>query len=81
MAFGSPQGPANHQYTMTFRSIALVDGNPVTFQVTASTESIGNPQVGDVVQAFADVVHASPSFNLASGARSTSYTETLTAGV
>lgn len=80
MAFGQPQGPAGHQYTMTFRSVTQVDGYPVTFQVTASTEYIGNAAVGDVVQAFADTVHAAPDFVLVSGARTTSYTETLTAG-
>lgn len=81
MPFGQPQGPGGHQYQLTFRSVAQVDGYPVTFQVTASTEYLGNARVAEVVQAFTDVVHAHPDFILVSGTRSTSYTETITAGV
>lgn len=80
MAIGQPQGPGGHQYVLMFRSVGLVDGYPVTFQVTASTEYLGNAQVADVVQSFVDTVHAAPEFVLVSGVRSTSYTETITAG-
>lgn len=78
MPYGSPQGPTEPQYTLTFRSTTLIDGAPVTFQVTASTEAMGDPLLADVVQEFADTVHASAAFNLSSGARKSSYTETLT---
>lgn len=78
MSFGSPQGPTDQQYVLSFRSVQLVEGNPVVFRVTATTEAIGDPAVADVVQAFTDAVHANPDFNLMSGQRMTAYTETIT---
>lgn len=80
MSYGTPTGPADPRYVLQFRSVALAGDYPVTFQVAVSTENMSDPAVADAVQAFVDVVHASPDFNLAFGSRSTSYTETLTAG-
>lgn len=80
MSYGTPVGPADHRYVLQFRSVALAGDYPVTFQVAVSTENMSDPAVGGLVQAFADVVHASPDFNLVFGSRSTSYTESLTAG-
>jgi hypothetical protein len=65
---------------LTFRSTTLADGYPVTLRVDVSTEAMGDPAVEGVVQKFADLVHATPDFNLTSGSRMTSYTETITAG-
>ncbi|MEU8756203.1 hypothetical protein AB0C88_37525 [Streptomyces chartreusis] len=65
---------------LQFRSVALAGDYPVSFQVAVSTENMSDPAVTGLVQSFVDVVHASPDFLLTSGTRSTSYTETITAG-
>lgn len=80
MSYGTPVGPADPQYVLQFRSIALAGEYPVMFHVAVSTENVADPAVAGLVQAFVDVVHASPDFNFVFGSRSTSYTESLTAG-
>ena len=80
MPYGTPIGPADPRYVLQFRSVALAGDYPVTFQVAVSTENMSDPAVAELTQAFVDVVHASPDFNLVFGSRSTSYTESLTAG-
>lgn len=80
MSYGSPVGPADPRYVLAFRSVTLAGDYPVTFQVGVSTENMSDPAVADLVQQFVDVVHGSDEFNLTFGSRSTSYTESLTAG-
>jgi hypothetical protein len=80
MSYGTPNGPADPQYVLQFRSVALAGEYPLTFHVSVTTENVADPAVGGLVQAFVDTVHASPDFNLVFGSRTTSYTESLTAG-
>lgn len=79
MPYGEPQGPSGHQYSLTFDSVAQIDGYyPVKFQVSVSTEYVGNEAVPGIVQSFVDMVSASPDFVLSSAVRRTQYTENLT---
>jgi hypothetical protein len=81
MPYSTPSGPANAAYTVYARSVQLVEGGPVTFQVTVSAEALDHPDVGAIVQSFVDTVHASPAFTVTSAGRTTGYSESLTPSV
>jgi hypothetical protein len=78
MPLGSPQGPSDHAYSLTFRSQETIDGYPVEFRVSVSTEYPGDAAVPAIVQSFVDVVHASSDFALVFAERTTKYSENLT---